>query len=130
MKKYLVFVFAMLFVGALATGALAAGKSNVAHLYLYQKDGDPNWNIVDGGAWGKMKYNLLGEEFEFVFNGHGLEPGEDYFLIYYPDPGQETVFSVLAPGLPTGIGYSMNLVRSKLSRPPGLKRVVVGEIDT
>jgi hypothetical protein len=24
--------------------------------------------------------------FEFVFNGHGLEAGSDYTLIYYPDP--------------------------------------------
>ena len=62
-----------------------AGNSNIAHLYLYEKD--PNdWSIVDGGAWGKMKYNLSGEMFEFVFNGHGLEAGYDYTLIYYPDP--------------------------------------------
>lgn len=84
MKKYLVFVLAALLVGALATGVLAARKSNVGHLYLYEKDS--NWDIVSPGAWGKMKYNLSGPEFKFVFNGHGLEPGEDYCLIYYPDP--------------------------------------------
>jgi hypothetical protein len=33
-----------------------------------------------------MKYNLEGPEFEFVFNGHGLENGSEYTLIYYPDP--------------------------------------------
>jgi len=62
-----------------------AGKSNVAHLYLYEKD-NADWTIVEDGAWGKMKYNLAGPEFDFVFNGHGLEPGSDYTLIYYPDP--------------------------------------------
>ena len=62
-----------------------AGKSNVGHLYLYEKD-PSTWQIVPGGAWGKMKYNLSGPTFQFVFNGHSLEPGEDYTLIYYPDP--------------------------------------------
>jgi len=90
MKKYLILVLIVLLIGALSVGVLAgkngpAGKSNIAHLYLYEKD--PNdWSIVDGGAWGKMKYNLSGDEFDFVFNGHGLEPGLEYTLIYYPDP--------------------------------------------
>jgi len=62
-----------------------AGKSNIGHLYLREKD--PNtWEIIDGGAWGKMKYNLSGSTFDFVFNGHGLEVGDEYTLIYYPDP--------------------------------------------
>ncbi len=61
-----------------------AGNSNIAHLYLYEKD-PVTWEILEDGAWGKMKYNLSGEEFEFVFNGHGLVEGEDYTLIYYPD---------------------------------------------
>ena len=61
-----------------------AGNSNIAHLYLYEKD-PLTWDIVEDGAWGKMKYNLSGEMFEFVFNGHGLEAGSDYTLIYYPD---------------------------------------------
>ena len=62
-----------------------AGKSNIAHLYLYEKD-PSTWEIVEDGAWGKMKYNLAGSTFDFVFNGHGLEPGYEYTLIYYPDP--------------------------------------------
>lgn len=87
----------LLLIAMVATPALAkgpkgpkgpsgrAGKSNVAHLYLYEKD-PTTWEIVEDGAWGKMKYNLKGSEFEFVFNGHGLEPDEEYTLIYYPDP--------------------------------------------
>jgi hypothetical protein len=62
-----------------------AGKSNTAHLYLVTKDYmDPNWPVIPG-PWGKMKYNLSGPDFDFVFNGHGLDPNTDYTLIYYPD---------------------------------------------
>jgi hypothetical protein len=62
-----------------------AGRSPIAHLYLYEKDPE-TWEIVEDGAWGKMKYNQYGPDFNFVFNGHQLEPGYDYTLIYYPDP--------------------------------------------
>ncbi|MBN2315542.1 MAG: hypothetical protein JXM79_16560 [Sedimentisphaerales bacterium] len=62
-----------------------AGKSNTGHLNLYEKD-PATWEIVEGGANGKMTYNLSGSEFEFVFNGHGLEAEVEYRLIYYPDP--------------------------------------------
>lgn len=74
------------FVPAMAAGKDGqSGKSNTGHLYFYEKDpGD--WSIVDGGAWGKMKYNLSGSELCVVFNGHGLEPDEEYTLVYYPDP--------------------------------------------
>ena len=95
MKKYLILVLIVLVMGALVIGELAAkegniphkpaGNSNLAPAYVYEKDSD-TWDIVEGGAWGKMKYNLSGETFDFVFNGHGLEPGWDYTLIYYPDP--------------------------------------------
>jgi len=62
------------------------GKSKkAAHLYLYQKD-PANWQIVEGGAWGKMTFNPEGSTFDFVFNGHGLEQYTKYTLIYYPDP--------------------------------------------
>lgn len=64
-----------------------AGNSNTAHLYLYEKDfNDPEWPVIEDGAWGKMRYFLSGWEFDFVFNGHGLEPDMEYTLIYYPDP--------------------------------------------
>jgi len=54
-------------------------------LYLYEKD-PSDWSIVDGGAWGKLEYYPCGSTFDFVFNGHGLEEGWHYQLIYYPDP--------------------------------------------
>lgn len=59
---------------ALAKGPSVPGrKSNTANLYLFEKD-PTTWEIVDGGAWGKMKYNLAGSTFDFIFNAHGLEP--------------------------------------------------------
>ena len=106
MKKYLILVLIVLLIGTLFVGVLAvgpskpAGKSDIAHLYLYEKtpaeltDPPTPWEIVEGGAWGKMKYNTSGPEFDFVFNGHGLEPEADYTLIYYPDgwPGEDLIY--------------------------------------
>ena len=91
-KKILLIGLVIAIIGSLiAAPVLAAGKngqagkSNIGHLYLFEKD-PVDWSIADDGAWGKMKYNLSGSTFDFVFNGHGLVPGGDYTLIYYPDP--------------------------------------------
>ena len=104
MKKIIVFlVIAAFVVSAAAVGTVMAkkdgqaGKSNVAHLYLYEKD-PATWDIVEDGAWGKMKYNLEGPEFDFVFNGHGLEPNTEYTLIYYADPWPGTGGCDIASG--------------------------------
>ena len=105
MKKIIMVVIAVTMLTALmASPILAAGKngqagkSNTAHLYLYEKD-PSTWEIVEGGAWGKMKYNLSGSSFDFVFNGHGLEVGYDYSLVYYPDPWPGTGGALLASGI-------------------------------
>ena len=91
MKKIAILGIVVLLLALVAVPAMAAsgkngpaGKSNVGHLYLSEKD-PSTWAIVDGGAWGKMKYNLSGSTFDFVFNGHGLQPNTDYSLIYYAD---------------------------------------------
>ena len=63
----------------------------------YDANGCPTaegpWPIIpDNRRWGQMKYNLLGPEFRFSFQGKNLDkPGIDetgvpYTLIYYPDP--------------------------------------------
>lgn len=57
-------------------------KGKAKHLYLFEKDPE-TWNIVEKGAFGKLRYF---EDGKFVFNGHGLEPGYAYSLMYYPDP--------------------------------------------
>ena len=114
MQKRSIFIVAIVAVIALMAYPVFAGgpskpsgKSNTGQLYLYEKassdvkwtEGDCEgwlipWLIVEGGAWGKMKYNLSGETFDFVFNGHGLPAGVPFTLIYYPDkhgddPGPE-----------------------------------------
>jgi len=61
------------------------GKSNTAFLALYEKD-PVTWEIVEDGAWGVMKYRIKAPLFRFVFIGRGLEPHQEYTLIYYPDP--------------------------------------------
>lgn len=101
--------------GLLAAPALEgrngpAGKSNVAQLYLYEKDSA--WSIVEGGAWGKITYNLSGPEFAFVFNGHGLEANTNYSLIYYADPWPGTPPGALIASGTTNRGGQINLVGS------------------
>lgn len=64
-----------------ADNGLNKGKSTVKHLYLFEKN-PSDWTIVEDGAWGKMTF----KPDNFVFNGHGLEAGSEYTLIYYPDP--------------------------------------------
>lgn len=102
-KTVLSIVLALTLISLLAAPVLAAGKtgqsgkSNIGHLYLYEKDAA--WEIVEDGAWGKMKYNLSGSSFDFVFNGHELEAGYDYSLIYYADPWPGTGGTLLANGI-------------------------------
>lgn len=92
---------------ALAGGSGAAGKSNTALLYLYEKN-PSTWEIVPDGAWGKMQYNLSGPTFDFVFNGHCLTPGAEYCLLYYPDPWPGNGLICLATGTANG-GGNLNL---------------------
>jgi len=97
MKKVLFVLVVAALVLALPTAVLAAkpdkglkglmgqaGNSNVAFVELWEKD-PATWGIVEEGAWGKLKYNLEGPTFDFVFNGHGLEIDTEYSLIYYAD---------------------------------------------
>jgi len=89
MKKILVvmvaFVMVMMAFAMVVGTASAEKKGNAAHLYLYEKQQEYPWGIIEGGAWGKMKYYPEGETFDFVFNGHGLEAKTDYSLIYWHD---------------------------------------------
>ena len=88
-----------------------AGKSKIGHLYLYEKIEPPQpypagtpWEIVEDGAWGKMKYPLEGPTFKFVFNGHDLESDTDYTVIYYPDPWPGKGLICLGSALSNGGG--------------------------
>ncbi len=66
-----------------------AGNSHVGHLYLFEKDPE-TWEIIEDGAWGKLRYKLKNDELDIVFNGHLLEPGYEYTLIRYIDPWPST----------------------------------------
>jgi hypothetical protein len=88
-------ILLLVILGGMATAkgpSKQAGKSDIAHIYLFEKD-PITWEIVENGAWGKMKYNLEGATFDFVFNGHNLTPDYSYTLIYYPDrwPGNDLI---------------------------------------
>ncbi|MBE9514359.1 MAG: hypothetical protein IMY83_04935 [Chloroflexi bacterium] len=98
MRKLVLLLVVVALVLALPTAVLAdkpekglkglkgqAGNSNTAFVELWEKD-PSDWSIIEDGAWGKLKYNLAGPEFDFVFNGHGLEADTGYTLIYYPEP--------------------------------------------
>ncbi|MCU0653482.1 MAG: hypothetical protein MUD10_04445 [Candidatus Pacebacteria bacterium] len=107
---------------ALAGPTAPAGKSNTGQLYLYEKN-PADWTVVDGGAWGKMTYKLSGPAFDYVFNGHGLVPGGDYTLIYYPDkagnPWPRTDVICLGQGLANngGNAHIANAVDTTTSLP-------------
>lgn len=64
-----------------------SGKSNSWHVNLYQKDSD-TWEVVDGGAWGRLNCQIEDGMLTGVFNGKGLEPGVEYCLINYIEVAQ------------------------------------------
>lgn len=69
---------------------------NVIHLYLYEKDPE-TWEIIEDGAWGKL--TAIIHQDMFVFNGHALTIGDEYSLIYYPDPWPGKGLMVLGSGV-------------------------------
>lgn len=113
MKKVILLVVTCAVLISLVTGStvMAAGKSN-AQLYLYEKD-PSTWEIVEDGARGKLRYNLCGAEFEYGFNGHGLEANTNYSLIYYPEPQTTWPWGVtVIDGGMTNNGGNINLAGS------------------
>jgi len=78
-------------------------KGPVGFLYLIEKVPD-TWDPVLKGASGKMQYHIWGEEFSFLFEGHGLEQGKEYTLIYYPDPWPGAGLICLGEGIAYGRG--------------------------
>ena len=124
MKKIIPLVLTCAALISLVAGStvMASGKSN-AKLDLYEKD-PTTWQIIDDGARGKLRYNLAGDEFEYGFNGHGLESNTDYSLIYYPEPQTTWPWpvTVIGSGM-TNNGGNINLAGSvdlgtNLNGPP------------
>lgn len=73
-----------------------AGASQIAHVSLSQRDEDGE--LVDDGGWGRMKYVWSGPTFDFVFNAHELEPGDEYVLTYQVEPVGENGVLCLGSG--------------------------------
>ncbi len=102
----------IIIVALLASVAFAGdkGEQKTGQLFLFQKcdaslipaadavdakydatgcplPGNGPWPIFAGNRrYGQMRYNLLGDEFNFSFEGKKVLPETDYTLIYYPDP--------------------------------------------
>ena len=135
MKKFLIIAVVVAMMTALIAAPVMAagkngpsGKSNVGHVYLYEKD-PTTWDIVEDGAWGKYNYKLSGEgdltEVSGVFNGHGLDADVDYSLIYYPE---------VAPNPWLAGGYNVTVIGSSMANEDGDVHItgtaVIGGPDT
>jgi hypothetical protein len=99
-----------------------AGNSNNAFVELWSKDPD-TWEVLIDQAWGKLRHNVEGPEFEYHFTGHMLEPGAEYALIVYVDPWPGTGGALLAEGMADDYGelllkgsmdLNMDLVNAKI----------------
>ena len=60
-----------------------------------------------------MTYNQSGPTFDYVFNGHGLQPNEKYSLIYYADPWPGNHPGALIANGTSNAGGNINLNGSK-----------------
>jgi hypothetical protein len=83
-------------------------KGPVGFLYLIEKD-PVTWKPVFEGAYGKMHYNIWGEEFDFWFEGHGLVQDKEYTLIYYPDEWPGYGLICLGKGVAHGRGGNVGI---------------------
>jgi hypothetical protein len=88
MSRRLVLLTVALLVVVLAAPAAFAKSKDKADknlVYVYAKN-PLTWQIIEGGASGKMKYRPWGNKLKIRFKAQGLQPGVAYTLIYFPDP--------------------------------------------
>lgn len=113
MKRVLIAVLVVAMVVGMGSVAFArngingfAGKSQVEHLYLFEKDLS-TWNVVEDGAYGKAVFNW--KHSTVAFEGCGLAPDTEYALIFYSEPAyngwanRET--TVISTGISDAEGY-------------------------
>lgn len=74
-----------------------AGMSSIAHLNFSQQDPESGEPIEDG-AWARVMYRWIAPMFDFVFNAHELEPGDEFTLTYQPQPLPSSGVICLATG--------------------------------
>lgn len=75
-----------------------AGMSSIAHLNFSQQDPDTGEPIEDG-AHARIMYRWIAPLFDFVFNAHELEPGDEHTLTYQPQPLPSVGVVCLATGV-------------------------------
>lgn len=61
-----------------------AGLSSIAHLNFSATDDEDGESDNDG--WGRLTYRWIAPVFDYVFNGHELEPDVAFTLTYQPQP--------------------------------------------
>jgi len=149
MVKKTVVLMLTLMLTALASAAVAGDnlESQAGRLFLFQKcdvdlyaadpenysaDGCPvseegevpgPWPaLLEDGRWGQMKYNLLGPEFQFSFQGKNLDLETEYALIYYPDPYPGNGLICLGTGMANASGNLQ--IHGKVAIPEGLPRPI------
>ena len=83
MKTYLFLLMVVALLAAPVTVLGSAPKNDT--LMLYEKN-PSTWDIVPDGAYGEMLYGTERPTFCFSLCAWGLQPNQDYTLIYYPDP--------------------------------------------
>lgn len=102
-------------VGNTGPDNLNLGYSNIGSVNLYQKD-PATWEMVPGGGWGTLFYNLEGLRFKVLFVGHSLQKNTNYSLIYYADavsePNSPPVPGILIASGRTNRGGNIQLVAS------------------
>jgi len=86
-------------------------KGPVGLLYLIEKDAE--WN-PSSKVHRVDAYYIWGEEFSFLFEGHGLVRGEKYTLIYYPDPWPGAGLICLGEGTAHGWGGNVAIWEEKI----------------
>jgi len=81
-----------------------AGKSDVEHLYLFEKD-LTEWSVIPDGAYGKAVFNW--KHVNVAFEGHGLAAETEYSLIFFSEPDGWTSrqIQVISSGTTSAEGY-------------------------
>jgi hypothetical protein len=81
MKKKIILVAICLML--MTTTIVSAAKPKpVQQIDLVQKN-TTTWEIIEGGAWGKLIINENNNL--FVFNAHLLNPGDEWVLVNWPE---------------------------------------------
>jgi len=90
MKKQILAILGVALLLVCAGVAPAVVKAVEYDSYVALDNKDAEWGIIASDEMmGSLWFNASGPEFEYKLGASGLEPGEDYSLIYYADFGED-----------------------------------------